>query len=214
MRNIRADSCCLTNSFLIFGQNKIMDLKDIVAVSGLSGLYKSAAQRTDGMIITSLENGKTTFASARVHMFTPLDSITVFIEGNETIELEKVFSEMKKQEKENPVADAKADNQALKEYFKKILPNYDEEKVYFSDIKKIIKWYQLLDAKGIINLDKKADKAEEKAEGEEGKKETKKATPKAKAAKDAPKTTTPKATKAPGAKSTVQKLTNQSKRGS
>jgi hypothetical protein len=135
-----------------------MDLKDIVAVTGLSGLYKSAAKRNDGMIITSLETGKTTFASARVHMFTPLDTITVYVENNDTTELIKIFAEMKKQEKSNPVPDAKADNPTLKAYFKKILPNYDEEKVYFSDIVKIVKWYRLLDSKGMIDTKQKCPK--------------------------------------------------------
>lgn len=186
-----------------------MDLKDIVAVTGLSGLYKVAARRNDGMIISSLENGKTTFASARVHMFTPVDTITMYVEGNDTIELLKVFAEMKKQEKENPVADPKSDKPVLKEYFKKILPNYDEEKVYFSDIQKVLKWYLLLDSKGMI--DTEVEKKEEAPATEE--KETKKE-PKATQPKEAPKVAAPKATKATGAKSAVQKLTNQSKRGS
>jgi spore coat protein CotF len=188
-----------------------MDLKDIVAVTGLSGLYKSAAKRNDGMIITSLETGKTTFASARVHMFTPLDTITVYIENNDTIELVKILAEMKKQEKDNPVPDAKADNPALKTYFKKILPNYDEEKVYFSDIVKIVKWYKLLDSKGLVDTVVETPKEEAKEEDKhatESKPKSKEAAP--------PKTSAPKAAsaKAPtGAKSTVQKLTNQSKRG-
>ncbi len=186
-----------------------MDLKDIVAVTGLSGLYKAAAKRHDGMIITSLETGKTTFAPARTHMFTPLDTITIYVEGNDTIELLKVFAEMKKQEKENPVVDAKADNQDLKTYFKKVLPNYDEEKVYFSDIKKILKWYALLDSKGMI--DTEVTKPEE-AKAEETTEE-KPAAKKAEKPKDAPKVAAPKATKATGAKSAVSKLTNQSKRG-
>jgi hypothetical protein len=185
-----------------------MDLKDIVAVTGLSGLYKAAAKRADGMIITSLETGKTTFASARVHMFTPLDTITVYIEGNDTIELLKIFAEMKKQEKTNPVVDAKADNLELKTYFKKVLPNYDEEKVYFSDIKKMLKWYTLLDSKGLI--DTEVTKAEE-VKAEEATEE--KAAKKADKPKESPKVAAPKATKATGAKSAVSKLTNQSKRG-
>jgi spore coat protein CotF len=188
-----------------------MDLKDIVAVTGLSGLYKSAAKRNDGMIITSLENGKTTFASARVHMFTPLDTITVYVENNDTTELIKILAEMKKQEKSNPLPDAKADNPTLKTYFKKILPNYDEEKVYFSDIIKIIKWYRLLDAKGLVDTKAEATKEETKDEEKHA------ADTKPKAGDAAPKkASTRKAasTKAPtGAKSTVQKLTNQSKRG-
>lgn len=186
-----------------------MDLKDIVAVTGLGGLYKVAARRNDGMIISSLETGKTTFAAARTHLFTPLDTITMYIEGNDTIELIKVLAEMKKQEVENPVLDAKADKVELKNYFKKILPNYDEEKVYFSDIQKVLKWYVQLNAKGLIdtNIEDKTESTD--ASTEEAKKETKTMQP-----KEAPKVVAPKNTKATGAKSAVQKLTNQSKRGS
>jgi spore coat protein CotF len=190
-----------------------MDLKDIVAVTGLSGLYKSAAKRNDGMIITSLETGKTTFASARVHMFTPLDTITVYIENNDTIELVKILAEMKKQEKTNAVPDSKADNPTLKTYFKKVLPNYDEEKVYFSDISKILKWYKLLDSKGLVDTNVEKPKEEEVKEEAQHAAEAK---PKSKEAAPPKKAGTPKAasSKAPtGAKSTVQKLTNQSKRG-
>jgi hypothetical protein len=188
-----------------------MDLKDIVAVTGLSGLYKSAAKRNDGMIITSLETGKTTFASARIHMFTPLNTITVYLVNNNSIELTKVLAEMKKQERENPAPEVKSDNLTLKTYFKKILPDYDEERVYTSDIVKIIKWYKILDSKGLIDTTSDTSGEEVKAEEKptpENQSKTKENNPSQPALS---KSATPKAPSA--AKSTVQKLTNQSKRG-
>lgn len=138
-----------------------MNLKDIVAVTGLSGLYKIAAKRPDGMIITSLETGKTTFASSRIHMFTPLDSITIYLENNDTVELPKVMAEIKKQQGENPVPAPKSDASALRAFFKRILPNHDEEKVYISDIVKIIRWFRLLDDKGLIEIASEHRQAEE-----------------------------------------------------
>lgn len=138
-----------------------MNLKDIVAVTGLSGLYKVVAKRHDGMIITSLETGKTTFASSRIHLFTPLDSITVYLENNDTVELPKVMVEIKKQESENPLPSPKADAPALRAFFRKILPNHDEEKVYISDIIKIVRWFRLLEEKGLIDLEPEDSRSEQ-----------------------------------------------------
>ena len=128
-----------------------MELKDIVSISGMSGLFEVVTKRTDGMIVKGFDDGKPQFISSRVHIFTPLDAITIYTGEKDTTELYKVLLEMKKQEKENPVADANADGSVLKNYFQKVLPDYNEEKVYVSDIKKVIKWYQLLDKHKLVN---------------------------------------------------------------
>lgn len=186
-----------------------MNLKDIVSISGLSGLFKVEAKRNDGMIVSSLETEKTTFIAVRKHVFTPLDSITVYLKNDDTIELIKVFMSMKEQENEIPVIDSKSDNIDLQTYFKKILPLYDEEKVYFSDIKKILKWYKALNEKNLIDTQlPEVEKAETSQETEpaakaEAPKESKK---ESKIVKQKP-------PKASGAQSVVKKLTNQSKRG-
>lgn len=155
-----------------------MELKDIVSISGMSGLFEVVAKRTDGMIVRGLDEQKSQFISSRVHIFTPLDAITIYTGEKDTTELYKVLLEMKKQEKTNPVADANADGSVLKTYFEKILPDYNEEKVYVSDIKKLIKWYQLLDKHKLVNEETLVPKKEEKSENaEEGETKSEKKEP-------------------------------------
>ena len=127
-----------------------MELKDIVSVSGMSGLFEVVAKRADGMIVRGLDEEKPQFASSRTHVFTPLDAITIYTGERDTTELSKVLLEVKKQSADKPPVDTNADNAKLKEWFKKILPDYNEEKVYVSDMKKLIKWYQQLDKHNLV----------------------------------------------------------------
>lgn len=166
-----------------------MELKDLVSISGMSGLFEVVTKRTDGMIVKGLDDGKPQFISSRVHIFTPLDAITIYTGEKDTTELYKVLLEMKKQEKTNPVADANAEGSVLKKYFEKILPEYNEEKVYVSDIKKLIKWYMLLDKHKLVNeatlVPKKEEAKGEKNDETDGKSEKKEPAAKAKHAKPA-----------------------------
>lgn len=143
-----------------------MELKDIVSISGMGGLFEVVNKRTDGMIVRGLDEQKPQFISSRVHIFTPLDAITIYVGDKDTTELYKVLLDIKKQEKSNPVADPNADGAVLRTWFKKVLPDYNEEKVYTSDIKKLIKWYQLLDKHKLVNEKTLTPKKEEKEEKE------------------------------------------------
>lgn len=127
-----------------------MDLKGIVSISGMSGLYKSVAQRGDGMVVTSLETKETKFVPTRTHNFAALDGISIFTNDGESKDLKDVLAEMLKQEATNPLPDANANNDLLKKYYKSILPDYDESKVYASDIKKTIKWYLALKKENLL----------------------------------------------------------------
>jgi len=149
-----------------------MELKDIVSVSGMSGLHEVVAKRNDGMIVKGLDDGKPQFASSRIHVFTPLDAITIYT-VKDTIELSKVLLEIKKQVSENPVVDANADNDKLKTWFKKVLPDYNEEKVYVSDIKKLVKWYQQLDKHKLVTEEVLAPKKKDEVKVDEHGKEVK-----------------------------------------
>lgn len=127
-----------------------MDLKEIMSVSGMPGLYKVMANRTDGLIVEGLHDKARKFVSSRQHMFTPLENITLYT-TDDSIELKVVLSNMKKNEGEHPVPDIKkTDDSTLRNYMKTIVPNYDEEKVYASDIKKLIKWYELLNVNQLV----------------------------------------------------------------
>ena len=167
-----------------------MDIAEIVAVTGVPGLFKVAARRNDGLIVTSLVDDKTQFLSGRTHLFSTLDNITIFTTDEPAI-LKDVLAAIKKNEGKHPVPDVK-DDAALKAWLEAALPNYDKEKVHVSDMKKLAKWYNILNAKNLIEeltAEKTAEVAtegkEESAEKEkkEVKKDGAKKEPKAKAVK-------------------------------
>ena len=141
-----------------------MNLKDFVAVSGLSGIYRMAANRNNGLIIEDLDSGKKRFASARTHQFTPLESIAIYTDDDDSIELAKVFSNMQDQAEDNPIPAGNAKSDVLREYFNDVLPNHDRERVHVSDIKKVIKWYRFLQERNLLNLSEEAPESAEKEE--------------------------------------------------
>ena len=149
-----------------------MDLKDVISISGLGGLFKLEAQRPNGVIVKALGEDQSRFVATRAHNFTPLENITIYDDG-EGLPLIDVFIEMKKQEQTLPLPDTKADDQALTEYFGKVVPKYDREKVYMSDIRKLVKWYHTLDGFKLVDTEKPKEpekKEEEKKELVEEKK--------------------------------------------
>ena len=138
-----------------------MEYREIVAVTGLAGLYQLLTTKSDGAIVRNVADKSTKFISARQHNVTPLDSIEVYTTG-ENVRLHHVFQKMQEQETAIPLADAKsADNNAIKVYFKSIFPEFDEERVYVSDMKKMLKWYELLKANDLLHFEEEA--AEETA---------------------------------------------------
>jgi hypothetical protein len=161
-----------------------MVLKDILAISGESGLFKFIAQGKNAIIVEHLETGKrsSAFSSAKV---SSLEDISVFTE-NEDLPLGKVLDKIFEKESGGPAIDSKAEAEKLKKYFEELIPDYSREKVYVSDIKKIILWYNLLQKKGMLVKEEpekateqvKAESEAEKAPAAEKKK--KKSTPKSK----------------------------------
>lgn len=127
-----------------------MNLDNLVAVSGMPGIYRMVANRNNGLIIEDLNNGKRKFASARKHQFTPLESIAIFTDDGDSIEIKEVFGRMIEQIEDNPPIDANAKPDDLHEYFTDILPNYDRDKVMTGDIKKVVKWFTFLNTKGLL----------------------------------------------------------------
>ncbi|MFA6924146.1 MAG: DUF5606 domain-containing protein [Bacteroidales bacterium] len=136
-----------------------MNLKDIYAISGLSGLFKFVAQTKTGAILESLNDKKRipTYASQKL---VALKDIGVYTNDTE-LPLLQVFKRIFEKEKGNVPVDAKSDDKKLKEYFETIVPEYDKEKVYTSDIKKMISWYNNLQTLGMID-----DKIEEETKEE------------------------------------------------
>jgi hypothetical protein len=142
-----------------------MEFKDIISLSGMPGLFQLVSTKSDGLIVKSLDEGKSQFVSSRLHGVSALDSISVFLKNEETAELKTVLQQMQQKESEVPLPDAKSDDKKLKEYFSKVLPDYDEEKVHTSDMKKMVKWYGILKSHNLIP-DKEKEEAENKKSDE------------------------------------------------
>jgi len=140
-----------------------MEYREIVAVTGLSGLYQLMTTKSDGAIVRNVADKTTKFISARQHNVTPLESIEVYTTGD-NVRLHQVFEKMLEHESTIPLADAKsADNAAIKKYFKSIFPEFDEERVYVSDMKKMLKWYELLKENDLLHFEQQ----QEEVAGEE-----------------------------------------------
>lgn len=122
-----------------------MELKDIVTISGMGGLHKKIAERPNGMVVCPLGEKQNKFVPSRKHNFTQLDNITIYTQ-EDTKPLDEVLDAMYKATKTTPLIDVKAKPDELRAYFEKIVKDYDPEKVYVSDIQKVIKWYMQLDA--------------------------------------------------------------------
>jgi len=138
-----------------------MSLEKLVVVGGIPGVHKVAANRSNGLIIENLDTGKKRFAPSRKHQFTPLESITIYTEDDdETLELAKVFQNMYAKLAEVPLVKVNVSNDEMKAYFADIIPNYDRDRVYIGDMKKIVKWFTFLNERSLITLEE--EKSEEK----------------------------------------------------
>lgn len=143
-----------------------MEYREIVAVTGIGGLFQLLATKSDGAIVRNLSDKSTKFISARVHNVTPLESIEVYTTGD-NVRLHEVFKKMQENESTTPLADTKADNNTIKKYFKSIFSEFDEERVYVSDMKKMLKWYELLKQNDLLHFEKQDEAfAEEATEAE------------------------------------------------
>lgn len=117
-----------------------MEYGKIIAVTGLSGLFELVSSKNDGAIVRSLDDKTTRFVASRVHNFSHLESIEVYT-VSDNVNLVEVFQAMEKNTKALPdVKDAKA----LKAYFQEVFPELDQERVYTSDMKKMVKWFEVL----------------------------------------------------------------------
>ena len=139
-----------------------MEFKDILAISGMPGLYKYVAQSTRGIIVESLEDGRRTNASATSRV-SALSDISMFTEG-EDIALAEVFTRMYAHTEGKQRLSHKESADKMKAYFAEVLPEYDRERVHVSDIKKALAWFNILVAAGMTEFTLPSD--EETAEEE------------------------------------------------
>jgi len=144
-----------------------MDLSEYYSIPGKPGVFKMLSQSKSGAIVESLIDGKRlpVFVSDKI---SSLEEIGMFTNG-EDIPLKQVLQNIFRKENGGEASvSPKADNNALKTYFSEVLPDWDQGRVYVSDIKKVIAWYNLLAAKNLISLDEQTSEPSEKPTNEEG----------------------------------------------
>lgn len=138
-----------------------MEYNKIIAVTGLPGLFELVSSKSDGAIVRSLEDGSTKFASSRIHNFSHLESIEIYT-VRDNVNLVDIFQSMDKNGGALP--DVK-DNAAVKRYFESAYPDMDFERVYASDMKKMVKWFEILKKHNIeIKLTEVAEEETEEAQ--------------------------------------------------
>ncbi len=130
-------------------------LKGILSISGQPGLFRLVAETKNSIIVESLINGKRipAYSTSKI---SSLSDISVFTETGEIL-LTELFKKIK--EKGNIVS-AKASSNEIKAFFNDVLPEYDKDRVYVSDMKKVIQWYQLLDEQNLL-IETEEETAEE-----------------------------------------------------
>jgi len=111
-----------------------MNIKNIVAVSGLPGLFKLVATKSNGLLVSDPDTGKTRFCSVRQHQFTPMETVAIYTDSD-TVEISKVFQAMLDHQETHPLPSMQADHKVLQVYFEVIIPDYDRNRVYHSDMK-------------------------------------------------------------------------------
>jgi hypothetical protein len=122
-----------------------MEYAKIVAVTGLPGLFELVSSKSDGAIVRSLEDKSTKFVSSRIHNFSHLESIEVYT-VRDNVNLVDIFNAMQASGENLP--DEK-DNAAVKKYFEKVYADLDFDRVYSSDMKKMVKWFGVLQSNNV-----------------------------------------------------------------
>ena len=117
-----------------------MEYSRIISVTGLGGLFELVGSKADGAIVRSLEDKTTRFVSSRVHSFSHLESIEVYT-VRDNVNLVEVLQAMSASKETVP---SEKDAAAVKPYFQKVYPDMDFDRVYGSDMKKMVKWFTIL----------------------------------------------------------------------
>jgi hypothetical protein len=134
-------------------------LKGILAISGQPGLFKVLSEGKNGVIVESLLTGKkqTAFASAKM---STLEDIAIYT-TSEDFPLKEVFRKISDLENGGATIKPGSNPEELKKYFEKVLPNFDRERVYVSDIKKVLTWYNLLQERSLLSFEEPTSTVDE-----------------------------------------------------
>ncbi len=126
-------------------------LKEILSISGKPGLQKLISNSSNAIIVESLLDGKR-FPAYSNSKIIALEDISIYTE-NEDMPLKEVFQRMFTKENGQTAISHKEPTEKILAYFEEIVPEYDKERVYTSDMKKIVQWYNLLVSKGMLQLE-------------------------------------------------------------
>lgn len=137
-----------------------MEYSKLIAITGMTGLFEVLTSKTDGAIVKSLDDKSTKFVSSRIHNFSHLESIEVYT-IRENVNLVDVFQAMEKSAEALP---SDKDAKAVVAYFKKVYADMDFERVYASDMKKMVKWFTVLKANEVEMKITETEEVEEEAE--------------------------------------------------
>jgi hypothetical protein len=137
-------------------------LKDILSISGQPGLYKLVSQAKNGIIVENLETKKRqpAYATAKI---SALEDIAIYTDEEE-VPLFDVFKNINEKVGTEPAISHKASSNELKQFMDDILPDYDKDKVYVSDMKKLFLWYNILHKLEMLDFTEKEEEATEKEE--------------------------------------------------
>lgn len=141
-----------------------MKLEGIINVSGKPGLFKIISRSNNTVIIESLTDQKRTAIYSH-NQANLLDEIGIYT-YNDTVPISDIFTEIAKKTSCGPSINHKSSKDELMNYFRDILPEYDEERVYISDIKKVIQWYNIMQSVNLIKISKKKNKKKKKTKKE------------------------------------------------
>ena len=144
---------------------KTIELKDILAISGKGGLFKFIAQARNGIVVESLDDQKRHVASATARVSSLVD-IAIFT-YDEEVPLGDIFFIIHEKAEGKDTLSHKASVDELKSFFRELIAEYDEERVYVSDIKKVFQWYNQLQQHKMLQVVDKEEEGEEKVSDEE-----------------------------------------------
>lgn len=139
----------------------MIDLTGIIAITGQPGLYKIVAQSKNGIIVEGLADKKrvNVYASTKV---STLSDISMFTTADDK-PIEEILSAVFDKENGGPAVDAKADDKTIEAYFASVLPDYDKDRVYVSNMRKLFNWYNTLQTTGNLKKKEENKEVEEKA---------------------------------------------------
>lgn len=142
-----------------------MDLTKIISISGKPGLYKLISQAKGGFIVEDLDKGKKTSISAHNNV-SLLENVAIY-GVSEEFPLKDVFTKIYNKENGGACISHKESGASLRKYMEEVLPEYDESRVYDSDLKKLFQWYNILQAKGLVTPEPETEEVAEEETSEE-----------------------------------------------